>query len=205
MPGWRNWQTQRTQNPPVLGTLQVRFLFPAPEITPLRVSPVWEFTPSPEKGLIPPPEGSPVELLFAWVCPRFCAGLTFICQARAYAQGSLVRNDSCDYCSRSYQTAIDRGDNSPASSHATTCIRNNGKPCPEWLRKMIGQYPVTASADSENAVRAWKYLLRKKACWIRGNCGDIVDRARNSVPSGEIAAESVWKRSRQEKPRPGPR
>ena len=30
VPGWRNWQTQRTQNPPVLGTLQVRFLFPAP-------------------------------------------------------------------------------------------------------------------------------------------------------------------------------
>jgi hypothetical protein len=33
VPGWRNWQTQRTQNPPVLGTLQVRFLFPAPALT----------------------------------------------------------------------------------------------------------------------------------------------------------------------------
>ena len=29
-PGWRNWQTQRTQNPPVLGTLGVRFPLPAP-------------------------------------------------------------------------------------------------------------------------------------------------------------------------------
>jgi hypothetical protein len=33
VPGWRNWQTQRTQNPPVLGTLQVRFLFPAPRLS----------------------------------------------------------------------------------------------------------------------------------------------------------------------------
>ena len=29
-PGWRNWQTQRTQNPPVLGTLGVRLPLPAP-------------------------------------------------------------------------------------------------------------------------------------------------------------------------------
>ncbi len=32
MPGWRNWQTQRTQNPPVLGTLGVRFPLPAPAL-----------------------------------------------------------------------------------------------------------------------------------------------------------------------------
>ncbi len=31
-PGWRNWQTQRTQNPPVLGTLGVRLPLPAPLI-----------------------------------------------------------------------------------------------------------------------------------------------------------------------------
>jgi hypothetical protein len=29
-PGWRNWQTQRTQNPPVLSTLGVRLPLPAP-------------------------------------------------------------------------------------------------------------------------------------------------------------------------------
>ena len=29
-PGWRNWQTQRTQNPPVLGTLGVQLPLPAP-------------------------------------------------------------------------------------------------------------------------------------------------------------------------------
>jgi hypothetical protein len=32
-PGWRNWQTQRTQNPPVLGTLGVRLPLPAPLLT----------------------------------------------------------------------------------------------------------------------------------------------------------------------------
>ena len=31
-PGWRNWQTQRTQNPPVLSTLGVRFPLPAPAL-----------------------------------------------------------------------------------------------------------------------------------------------------------------------------
>ena len=30
-PGWRNWQTQRTQNPPVLSTLGVRLPLPAPD------------------------------------------------------------------------------------------------------------------------------------------------------------------------------
>ena len=30
VPGWRNWQTQRTQNPPVLSTLGVQLPLPAP-------------------------------------------------------------------------------------------------------------------------------------------------------------------------------
>jgi hypothetical protein len=29
-PGWRNWQTQRTQNPPVLSTMGVQLPLPAP-------------------------------------------------------------------------------------------------------------------------------------------------------------------------------
>ena len=36
-PGWRNWQTQRTQNPPVLGTLGVQLPLPAPESIPCAV------------------------------------------------------------------------------------------------------------------------------------------------------------------------
>src|SRR6185369_12131124 len=31
-PGWRNWQTQRTQNPPVLSTVGVQLPLPAPEL-----------------------------------------------------------------------------------------------------------------------------------------------------------------------------
>jgi hypothetical protein len=30
---------------------------------------------------------------------------------------------------------------SPSSTQATTCIENNGKPCPEWIHNLIGQYP----------------------------------------------------------------
>src|SRR5581483_1430461 len=32
VPGWRNWQTQRTQNPPVLSTLGVQLPLPAPRL-----------------------------------------------------------------------------------------------------------------------------------------------------------------------------
>ena len=35
-PGWRNWQTQRTQNPPVLSTLGVQLPLPAPTSKPRR-------------------------------------------------------------------------------------------------------------------------------------------------------------------------
>ena len=35
-PGWRNWQTQRTQNPPVLSTLGVQLPLPAPALRPAR-------------------------------------------------------------------------------------------------------------------------------------------------------------------------
>ena len=29
----------------------------------------------------------------------------------------------------------------PSTTQAITCTENSGKPCPEWLRKLIGQYP----------------------------------------------------------------
>jgi hypothetical protein len=32
MPGWRNWQTQRTQNPPTLAVMGVRPPLPAPYV-----------------------------------------------------------------------------------------------------------------------------------------------------------------------------
>ena len=29
----------------------------------------------------------------------------------------------------------------PSTTAATTCTKNNGKPCPKWLHRLIGQYP----------------------------------------------------------------
>lgn len=29
----------------------------------------------------------------------------------------------------------------PSATKQTTCTQNNGKPCPEWLHSLIGQYP----------------------------------------------------------------
>lgn len=31
--------------------------------------------------------------------------------------------------------------NTPSATQTTTCTENNGNPCPEWLHKLIGQYP----------------------------------------------------------------
>ncbi len=45
MPGWRNWQTQRTQNPPTLAVMGVRPPLPAPtkqRVYKENVSSVWE-------------------------------------------------------------------------------------------------------------------------------------------------------------------
>lgn len=30
---------------------------------------------------------------------------------------------------------------SPSATQPKTCTNNNGKPCPEWVHKLIGQYP----------------------------------------------------------------
>jgi len=36
--------------------------------------------------------------------------------------------------------------NATATTKATTCTENNGKPCPEWLHRIVGQYPPTATS-----------------------------------------------------------
>ena len=37
----------------------------------------------------------------------------------------------------------------PIQQKTTTCIENNGNPCPHWLHKLIGQYPPIADDNIE--------------------------------------------------------
>ncbi|HEV2395464.1 MAG TPA: hypothetical protein VGS27_00800 [Candidatus Sulfotelmatobacter sp.] len=49
------------------------------------------------------------------------------------------------------------------SSQRTSCTENNGKPCPEWVHKLVGQYPpLTESTElrehrDPQSVHFWTY------------------------------------------------
>ena len=51
----------------------------------------------------------------------------------------------------------------PSASQATTCVENNGKPCPEWVHKLVGQYPPLPESGNfqlerdPNSVHFWTY------------------------------------------------
>ena len=52
--------------------------------------------------------------------------------------------------------------NAPSATQASTCTERNGKPCPEWVHKLIGQYPPspepgTQLARDPSSVHFWTY------------------------------------------------
>ena len=52
--------------------------------------------------------------------------------------------------------------NAPSATHITTCTEHNGKPCPEWLHELIGQYPPLAESGTQpernlSSVHFWTY------------------------------------------------
>ena len=53
--------------------------------------------------------------------------------------------------------------NGPSPNQGTTCTENNGKPCPLWLHKVVGQYPplprsgTTATERDPATVHFWTY------------------------------------------------
>ena len=51
---------------------------------------------------------------------------------------------------------------SPSITQATSCTKNNGQPCPEWLHTLIGQYPPSAEWNVQpqrdpSTVHFWTY------------------------------------------------
>lgn len=52
--------------------------------------------------------------------------------------------------------------NAPFTTQVTTCTENNGRPCPEWVHKLIGQYPPSEAAGLQlqrdpSTVHFWTY------------------------------------------------
>jgi hypothetical protein len=50
---------------------------------------------------------------------------------------------------------------------ATTCVEKNGKPCPEWVHKFIGQYPPLSESELQterepSSVHFWTYRGRQE-------------------------------------------
>lgn len=52
--------------------------------------------------------------------------------------------------------------NAPSAKQTTTCTERAGKPCPEWLHKLIGQYPHLPESGTQperdpSSVHFWTY------------------------------------------------
>lgn len=52
--------------------------------------------------------------------------------------------------------------NAPSATQATTCTARNGKTCPEWVHKLIGQYPPSPDSGPQperdpSTVHFWTY------------------------------------------------
>lgn len=43
--------------------------------------------------------------------------------------------------------------NAPSVTQATTCTEKNGKPCAEWIHKLVGQYPPLPESQGLNIER----------------------------------------------------
>src|SRR5438309_1635050 len=53
--------------------------------------------------------------------------------------------------------------NAPSATQATTCTEKNGKPCPPWVHKLVGQYPPSSESREPqferdpSTVHFWTY------------------------------------------------
>ena len=53
--------------------------------------------------------------------------------------------------------------NAPSTTQSTTCTENNGKPCPAWVHKLVGQYPTAPESTQfqryrdPSSVHFWTY------------------------------------------------
>ena len=84
------------------------------------------------------------------------------------------------------QTGSNEDTASPSSPGPTTCTQHNNKTCPKWLHKVVGQYPLTAPANSANAIWAWKCLFWKGLHWVSGHEAGTTVKTCTSATLGDI-------------------
>jgi len=65
------------------------------------------------------------------------------------AQSTTESDESAPLSQLSATTTTDPVD-APSATPPTTCAEKNGKPCPEWLHKLIGQYPPIEMSERWN-------------------------------------------------------
>lgn len=56
----------------------------------------------------------------------------------------------------------------PSTVQVTTCTENNGSPCPEWVHKLIGQYPPVQRPPVERDTLPWKHVFDWKFAAAHG-------------------------------------
>lgn len=90
------------------------------------------------------------------------------------------------------------GDQQPArlrsAAKQTTCTENNGKPCPEWLHKLIGQYPPVPQGASSLPHAPQPQQSGKTGFWSFRGLNDPVLRTNRQVLHDKtlLATESFW-------------
>ena len=90
----------------------------------------------------------------------------WICAASATILGLLLSVSSARCQQQSTSPPIAENAALPdAPTQGTTCTKNNGKPCAEWVHKVVGQYPplpdsgTTAAQRDPATVHFWTYRV----------------------------------------------
>lgn len=89
------------------------------------------------------------------ICPALILTFGFLC----------ATTPAC--CQQAFPPSTDSNvaglPDTPSESQRTTCTQNNGKPCPELVHKMIGQYPPVPESEmlrperDPSSVHLWTY------------------------------------------------
>jgi hypothetical protein len=84
------------------------------------------------------------------------------CVALVLALAAFVLSTNFADCQEVLANAPDAPlPDSASTTQASTCTKNNGQPCAEWLHKLIGQYPTSPDwkepARDPSTVHFWTY------------------------------------------------
>ena len=79
-----------------------------------------------------------------------CPALVLICFNLVFATGLGRCQEVVSPASASSHASLP---NAPSAIQETTCTERNGRPCPEWVHKLVGQYPPSPESREPQLVR----------------------------------------------------